>query len=282
MRKYIYVFICLISFSCTIDTEVTEEQVLEENESVTKQLMKNTNPVQLVKSFSSYSYYRGFDSYIRRFTVKVINLAYEKKISVYHQKLDNTWEEIPMEYGYSIGTDEIWILDYNNTGNRIYGDEFVIKYEVNGNVYWDDNDGENFYMPDRGGSYFANADLNVSADDNYDGLFPRYGTGQSQFNVVVDVRNLAPTKNLSIVYTYDGWQTKFYLPLDYNRYWYNGYQYAIESPNGNGIERWTGYVYDVPADITTIEYAVVYNVNGEEYWDNNYGKNYTVIKNSHD
>ncbi|MDH7445440.1 carbohydrate-binding protein [Aquimarina sp. 2201CG14-23] len=278
MRKYIYFLVCLISFSCTTDNDLLEDQSIENHEITVDQSIKSSNPVDLVKSFSSYSYYRGFDTYVRRFTVKVANLAFEKKVSVYHQKVDGNWEEIPMSYNYSIGTDEIWTLDYQNTGSRIYDDEFVIRYEVNGNVYWDNNNGINYSMSRHEGAFFAIEDLNVSADDNYSALFPRYGTDQSQFNVVVDVRNIAPDKDVSVVYTYDGWQTKFNFSLDYNPYWYSGYQQAIVSPNVNNLERWSGYVYDVPADITEIVYAVVYKVNGETYWDNNYGKNYTVRK----
>ena len=43
------------------------------------------------------------------------------------------------------------------------------------------------------------------------------------------------------------------------------------------MERW-GASIEIPSTVEKVEYAVVYKVNGVEYWDNNYGKNYISKK----
>jgi hypothetical protein len=43
------------------------------------------------------------------------------------------------------------------------------------------------------------------------------------------------------------------------------------------MERWYSSISMDPS-VSKIEYAVVYKVNGTQYWDNNFGKNYIVYK----
>ena len=185
-----------------------------------------------------------------------------------------------MNYDFSINNDqEIWSGRFSEGGYSItsrYDDEFVIKYEVNGTTYWDNNNGEN-YMVNGNGYQFGKPELNVSVDQDFTNFYYSQYGDKSTFSIVADVRNLAPDKEVGIVYTNDGWNTQNYLPLNFQRYWLNGYFNYINSPTAYETERWTGSV-NIDNAITSITYAVVYKVNGKEYWDNNYDKNYTVNK----
>lgn len=267
---FLFVLLSITIFSCSKE----EEFSIEETNTI-ESTTKNNSPVQLVKAFNSYSFYRGFNTWTRKFTVKVANLALDKNVSVFHEKVDGNWEEIPLNYSFSIDNQqEIWTGEYQYfgyTGEQIYDNEFVVKYDVNGTTYWDNNNGNNYVIEEREIGYlFADSSLSISVDSAY--LFPYFGGG-NQLNVIVDVKNVAPAKEVEVVYTTDGWQTKQYLALNFTKYWYSGYQYALVSPNPFNIERWTGsLVLDDTVD--NVEYAVVYRVNGQEYWDNNYGNNY--------
>ncbi len=273
MKKYFYLILSLIIFSCT-----TEDDTIENHENSIDQVFeKSTSEVSLVKAFNSYSFYRGYNTWRREFTVRVANLGFEKNVSIYHEKVDGTWEEVPLTYSLTLDNqNEIWSGKYEytaTTGNKIYDNEFVVKYDVNGKTYWDNNQGSNYVIEEKEiGSLFAQQDLNVNVD--FSSLYPY--NNEKSFNVVVDVRNISPSKQVEVVYTTDGWQTKRYLPLNFTPRYYSGYQYVLISPNQFNIERWTGSAI-VDASIDNIEYAVVYKVNGQEYWDNNYGKNYSVF-----
>ncbi|MBW1294727.1 carbohydrate-binding protein [Aquimarina litoralis] len=283
MKKYLYLLISLALFSCSQD-DVTESP--EDSLNSLEVSLKNSNPVQLIKAWTTYSFYRGFQSYTRKFTVELENLAFEKNVSIYHQKVDGSWDEILLEYDQSIedGQKEIWTATYSQGGfsiDRIYADEFVVRYEVNGTIYWDNNNGSNYAMSRMEGSFFADPNLNVSADTDFSSLSYVPFNDTNSLNITVDVRNLAPNKEVGVVYTSDGWQTQDYLPLTYRQFWSNGPLFTIQSPNNFGVERWQGFTsLDSSAD--EVEYAIVYRVNGNEYWDNNYGNNYKVGINDYD
>ncbi len=279
MKKIIYLLMTLFIFSCTTEDDFIENQesILSKNEISTK----NSNTVSLVKAWTSSGSYRGYTSYSRKFTVKVTDLSFDKNVSIYHQKVDGSWEEIPLAYSFDIDDqNEIWTGEYNHGGygvSRVYADQFVVKYEVNGNTYWDNNSGNNYEMSSNAGYFFADVSANVSVDTDYDSLFYTSYYDQNSLNITVDVRNLAPNKEVGVVYTTDGWQTQGYFQLDFRRYWFNGPSFYIQSPNQFDVERWSGGIM-IDKSANMVEYVVVYKVNGQEYWDNNYGKNHTVSK----
>ncbi len=77
-------------------------------------------------------------------TFKVKNIAYHKNVGIFYKGRDGEWRELaayytrPLEDGY-----EEWKIS-TNFGNRGEDLEFVAKYEVDGEVYWDNNLDNNF------------------------------------------------------------------------------------------------------------------------------------------
>lgn len=276
MKKILLLFLSLVVFSCATDNDIMNTHGLESDTIATTKLSESFNGVQLIKAWTSYSFYRGFGTYNRRFTVAVTDFAFEKKVSIFHEKKDGTWVEIPMQYA-RLGpyNSEIWELDNVEFGTETLADQFVIKYEVNGKIYWDNNNNTNYQMSMHGGYMFAESDLNISVDTKFSTVFYSSYEDQNVFNILVDVKNLSPSKQVEVLYTTDGWETQNYASLKYIRYWYNGYGKVIESPNDFGVERWQGSVR-LDTAIQNFEYVVVYKVNGQEYWDNNYGRNYLI------
>ncbi|WP_282080672.1 carbohydrate-binding protein [Aquimarina algiphila] len=274
MKKYFYLLLSLIIFSCA-----TEDDFIEHKERTVSGISAKDDitPVHLIKAWTAYGNYRGFTTYSKKFTVKVANLGFDKTVSVFHKKTDGNWEEIQLSYDFNIDDEnEIWVGNLS-TSTQVYDDEFVIKYEVNGTTYWDNNRETNYAMSIQEGYFFADPNLNVSVDKDYVSVSYNSYYDQNSMFVTVDIRNLAPSKEVGVVYTTDGWQTQGYFSLGYRPFWNNGPLFLVESPNNFGIERWTGNV-QIDKSIDTVEYAIIYRVNGLEYWDNNYGKNYTVTK----
>ncbi|WP_378181603.1 hypothetical protein [Aquimarina sp. SS2-1] len=277
MKKYFYLLLSLWVLSCSTEEDIIDNQTTDINK--ISVAAKNSNPVQLVKAWKSSGSYRGYTSYYHKFSVEVSNLAYDKEVSIYHERIDGAWDEISLSYTASIdGQTELWTGEYVNGAfgaTQIYADEFVVKYVVNGNTYWDNNEGANYVMENREGALFAKSDLAVSVDTDFVSLSYFPYDDKNTLNVTVDVKNLAPEKEVGVIYTSDGWQTQKYLPLTFRSIWSNGPFFTIQSPNSYNVERWQGYAR-LDATEDEVEYAVVYRVNGNEYWDNNYGKNYTV------
>lgn len=78
-------------------------------------------------------------------SIKVKNIQYHKKVSIFYSENGSTqWSELPLQYArpLSHGYEE-WVIQQNfsKSGNTI---EFAIKYEVGGQIYWDNNRGKNY------------------------------------------------------------------------------------------------------------------------------------------
>ena len=276
MRKlFLGALISVVLLSCSKDELIDEQNSIGKNMATT--VSKDVSPVSLIKAWKTMSFYRGSKNYINKFTVRVANLNPVKKVSIYHERIDGTWNEIPLSFDLQIDKNsEIWRGAFGQSGfdiTKIYADEFVVRYEVNEKVYWDNNNGANYKMEIEDGYYFAQNDLNISVDQDFTSFrfSPTLGFNRVQFHV--DVRNIKSEKEVEVVYTTDGWKTKNYKLLTYSPNLNSGPLLNIFSPNSYDVERWRGVV-DFDTSVKKIEYAVVYRVNNQEFWDNNYGKNY--------
>ena len=177
--------------------------------------------------------------------IKVKNLAYDKKVTVHYKKGDH-WYDKDAEYYKSIENGyEIWKADFSNMSTTgLLNDEFCIKYEVNGQTYWDNNNGNN-YVGELGEAAFH--------------VFPHCEYGLPTYVVL---KNLGYEKDVKIVYTNDGWKTQKSVSLEYCR--------TLE----DGNEEWVPSEYIPSSEIG--EYYAVYKVNGQTYYDSNFGLNYTA------
>ena len=81
-------------------------------------------------------------------------------------------------------------------------------------------------------------------------------------NPSVTLKNYGYEKNVKVIYTLDNWNTQGSYELEYDK--------TLE----NGNEIWDG---EVPSEIKgkTIEYYISYTVNGQTYYDSNFGENYS-------
>jgi hypothetical protein len=136
-------------------------------------------------------------------------------------------------------------------------DQFVAKYTVNGTTHWDNNGGTNYNFPQAFDSFA------VLAGQNYRVVLGSASMSGSTLHVRLGVQNLAYYKVVGIVFTTDNWIT---VNTAYAQY---------HSTMTSGMELW-----DVTAPVgsaTEVKLALFYKVSGEEYWDNNFWRNYRVM-----
>lgn len=219
--------------------------------------------VKLVKVYSGVQ--QKYYSYLQRsFTIKVKNIAFEKQVYVHHQDASGAWFDVAAAYESTIpGGYEIWTASINTAA--MTGTQFCIKYTVNNATYWDNNNGSNYDVSLNAGAYLAGG-CNVLL---------AYSYIYSSFYGAVDVKNLGYTKDVTIVYTTDGWKNTSTAKAKYIGPVYAWGYASIKSPNEYGFERWEFNITD--SSITAVEFAVSYTVNGVTYWDNNFGQNYKVV-----
>ena len=242
--------------------------------------------VKLLKARTVATYYAASQIKEKAFYVEVANMGLKKQVFVHHKMSDGTWKDLALKY-ISIGTDSATLLyglafnygvgtplaaTYATVG---FGDQFAIKYVVDGQANWDNNQGVNYSIANplaTDGMYMQNG-LHVSSDI-YHSQFSTVANGNA-LQIYADVRNIAFNKEVTLVYTTNNWTTVKYAPLNYaNTYAFGGANYSI-NPTERNFEKWT-VTLTPNASVNTIKYAIRYKVNGVEYWDNNYGRNYLI------
>ncbi|WP_378181605.1 hypothetical protein [Aquimarina sp. SS2-1] len=276
MKKIIYLLVFLVVSSCAVEDDFIESREVKDTiEEVSSKTMK---PVTLIKAWDhNMNLDSGETFFLKKFTVKVANLGYEKKVSIYHKKQSGDWGEIPLSYSFNIDDQsEIWTTRLQTIGTE-YVKEFVVKYEVNGKTYWDNNNGENYWVFTRPQGYRFGDNLKVSVDQEFSRIY--YHSNQKRsFNILVDVKgNIGDNKEVGVVYTTDNWASYQFLSLEPRSDYGPVPGYYVISPNYFGIERWHNSVL-IDRAVDAVEYAVVYKVDGVDYWDNNYGRNYRISK----
>ena len=183
---------------------------------------------------------------------------------VYIQTRDDcTSQKVYVHYNYMDGQpwrdQEAELFTVQNDGSKIwkanftsYNTRYCIKYVANGVTYWDNNNGKDY----TGGNVLGNAPV-VSEKLGYQ--YPYQG-----FMVNALLQNYAYHKNVFVRYTTDGWNSYRDASMNYS------------ATNSDGSETWTTYlpISGSEASGEGFEYAICYQVNGKEYWANNFGANY--------
>lgn len=228
--------------------------------------------VGLLKAQSMESSYKGY-WLTGKFEVQVKNLGYNKLVAIYLKSKDGSWIDYPLSYSRTGNNNlELWGADFSlytlpATDSTL---EFAIKYQVNGTTYWDNNGGANYKLPKNGGSLLGNG-IKV-----YNGAFsPEISLGKSEttWSGYATVQNIAYSKVVQVKYSTDDWASSKITNATFSPYFWNSSYFLITNPNTLGFEEWN-FKLDV-GSATQVEYAIAYIVNGQTYWDNNLGRNYS-------
>lgn len=199
-----------------------------------------TDRVSLYSSSVTFSKYGSSN---REVFIKTNDNAANQEVYVHYCYMDNQpWQDAKAEYVTTLSDgSKIWKANFSS-----FNTKYAIKYVADGQEIWDNNNGKDYTAADVCGS----APVTVAR------------TGYAYYNLPIKavLQNYAYNKNVFVRYTTDGWKTFKDKNLSYS------------STNDNGTENWTVTLDD--ATNSNIEYAVCYQVNGSEFWANNFGANY--------
>lgn len=135
-----------------------------------------------------------------------------------------------------------------------YKCQFAIKYEADGEVFWDNNNGNDYTSANViGAAPIASERLSV------------YQFSGRDYTINAILKNFAYEKNVFVRYTTDGWNT------------YSDQALSYVNTNSDGTERWSTKLSLEGVNTSSgFEYAICYQVNGQEYWANYFGANYDI------
>lgn len=265
MKKFVWALVAalaLASCSSPLGSDIEPKVALENAEA----RALGTAKIKLSKVTSYVHTKYGMGQLQRNIEILVADLSFEKEVVVAHQGLDGTWTDYPAAYQSTLpdGT-EVWTA-YLQEMYPTLGTRFALRYTTPQGTWWDNNGGQDYNIEKNIGTWLA-ADTNVRLES---------GFAYSVLYGMIDVRNLAPTKTVEIIWTADNWNTIKVTPAVFvGPSYYYGYSTTL-SPNAYGIEKWS---FNVDLEgATNVEYAISYNVAGKNYWDNNFGRNYKIVR----
>lgn len=144
---------------------------------------------------------------------------------------------------------------------------FAVRCNEGAAARWDNNAGKDYGFQPQTGSVMMPGSTVYNA-----GYSPTLYGLPGQLQGLIALRNLAHTKRVSVVFTTDSWRTTQTFQAKYRTL---AYTPGLTNPNALGNETWT---FDLPiGGAKRVEYAVAYEVNGQTYWDNNFGQNYVSV-----
>ncbi len=188
----------------------------------------------------------GYDGYVGYIDVK--NLAYEKNVTVHYTTDGKSWQDISAEYIKADPEDpqyDVWKFSMAIPSSSL---TFAIKYEVNGQTYWDNNEWNNYTVSPTAPIILGKCVLKtVKISENAP--------------AVILLKNFAYEKMVFINYTTDNWATSNSVDANY------------EKSLSENIEQWK-----IPSSIphgSNVKFTVTYMVNNVAYFDNNFGDYYT-------
>lgn len=184
--------------------------------------------------------------------VQINSNAQHKEVWLRYCQSGDNWENKQGGYVTTLPDgSEIWEV----TVQGAYGILYAIKFVGDGQVYWANNNGNNFTEED----ILGTANIKVGRISTYDTL------DKTIINFSAVVKNLAPVKEVGIRYTDDNWASYKDIELKYS--------YSIPGTNN---EVWTGTTEIDSSKKDAFQFCGYYKVNGNTYWDNNFGKNYDI------
>lgn len=189
-------------------------------------------------------YFSKYGSTSANIYIQTKDNASSQQVYVHHHFLNGEWRDEQADYVTTLDDgSKIWKATV--TG---FGMEYVIKYVADGEVIWDNNNGQNYKT-----QYLGTAPLTVLR------------TGfvyTDEYPIEVVLKNYAYEKNVFVRYTENNWASYEDAPLTY------------QSTNTDGTENWKVTLNIDGDNLDSFEYAVCYMVNGQTYWANNFGANY--------
>lgn len=209
----------------------------------------STNPVKMYYCDPIIPEWRGYRQYDVYIQIEAESAA-NKEVYVHHgSSYSAEWVDTQASFVTKLDANtEIWKATVSGRENA--GTEYAIKYIGDGQTYWDNNNGNNYTINDILGQ------ANVKAERI------SYQT-PSNYKIQAIVKNLAYSKVVKVRYTLNNWASYQDVNLSYE-----------SSITGTDMERWGVTLQFDESNLDSFHYCICYEVNGQTYWNNNFGANY--------
>lgn len=211
------------------------------------------------------------------FVVWVDNIGYDKHVDVVWAGEDGVWQTLTAHFLFKRGgNQELWYAETRQTQTAkklLPGTiQFSLRYRVNGEEFWDNNNGWN---------YVSEADSGLKLADSVKALniniVCRLSDEQKSMPITFAVAPSLSARKVSIHWTVDNWKHTFQTPCFLNKdYWQKTAGSGTTNPNEFGVQMWTGRLKI--RDAFRVQYCIVCEGKDQTVWDNNGGINYTVCR----
>lgn len=260
MKKIAMLFLfaaLLLAVGCSVENPMTPgDDAIGRN-------VYGSGEVKLLRANAYIHTKYGMGTYQRGFEVRVKNLAYDKQVAIWHKLADGTWVEVPCTYSRTADAGyEIWTGSTSCFNSSLYDTRFCVKATMNGQTFWDNNGGADYVMGHNDGVLLGGG-VNVMLNSAW--------RGAGTISGGIDLRNIAYSKSVQVVWTTDNWATQSVTDATFVSSYSYGYAF-VQSPNALGIERWI-YTLNTSA---AIKFYIRYTVNGKTYYDNKFGADYSL------
>jgi hypothetical protein len=209
---------------------------------------------------------------ITQASVKVVNVALSKDVALHYQKSDGSWAERALTFQNNFGDYDLFSANFNDLATT----QFVIRYSVNNQTFWDNNNFAN-YKVDSGRPNIVgnNVVLNkaVARRGIQGGAGVIFTTSWVEGEIYVNNRSF--NKNVGIRLTSNGWKNFQDMNASFGG--------VVSLATGlSEVEIWKFKTQELNLDESTpdFRFAVFYinPITGESFWDNNFGQDYKLSK----
>jgi hypothetical protein len=229
-------------------------------------------PVRLKLARREFFSGGGFSGSFAPISVKVKNIAFSKDVAVHYTPDGSTWKDFPLAFSSHFGDYDI----FNGTINEQVA-QFVIRYSVSGETFFDNNSGLNYRFSSNLAAVGGNVVLNNATAKRGSQAGGGFVFTTSWLEGEILVNNLSFVKDVGIRLSADGgvnWQDTHGS--------FAGSNAADNIFVGPGAEVWKFKTPELNLDSASPEFrfAVFYRLGatGEGFWDNNFGQDYKVSK----
>ena len=206
------------------------------------------------------------------FSVKVKNLGFGKEVSVLYTGDDQQWKAAPLEFAAHFGNYDLFTGQIHEPLSQ-----FVVRYAIGGEVYYDNQFGENFRLGPPQAVVGDNVALQqaTSRQGMRDERGLVVGTSWLEGEILVNHRSFI--KTVGVLLSADGGANWVSTNATYASQTTSG---GIDV--GTNVEVWRFKTPDLRHDPSAVEFqfAVFYRDGGtgELFWDNSFGQNYSISK----
>lgn len=243
------------------------------------------NEVSLISAMSRTYSFRHASGQEATFEIKVANLSPTKSVAIHYQALDGTWKDVEANYvGVTGDEKELWRASFHlcTAVNSFQCPEvtatdlkFAIRLRANGQEYWDNNSGANYYIGKDDGYLLSSAyHLMVHRKGEFH-CSTADATCQLSGGQIL-LQNFAPLKTVTVVYTTDEWQTSAEQQAEFYDTTYTHPLGRFTNPGVQGGELWWFTLEGIPRGATNLKYFVKYNFGAGDSIDNNFAQNYRL------